>query len=165
MLICTTFAGGINPFQGLGALPSNQPANIMQKPARKNAKRIKDEDHSTPYQPPAIKESLTTATAPKAAAVYTDPAGLQITDDALPASRCAAPHKYNVVFDRMLPGQCVRCKTADVGKVAGALRKYIELKRKAAMVRTVMHYINPKTGTADAGFGRVWMMAAKGATA
>ena len=116
----------------LGALPLNQPKPTMKTPAKKI----------------------------KAPSQYTDLAALQITNDAMPASRCAPMHKYHAVFERMHFGQCVRCATEDVGKVSGAMRKYLEIKRKTALVRTVMRYTDPKTGVEDGGFGRVWMMAA-----
>jgi len=88
----------------------------------------------------------------KQAAVYAVPASLQIMDDPLPTSRAVPAHKYHSVFDLMKYGQCVRCTTADVGKVAGGLRKYLEIKNKPGQVRTMTQYTN------DAGHGRVWML-------
>lgn len=158
---CTTFARGVNPFQGLGALPSTQPEPAMQKPAKpsKVKTKIKDEDYSTPYKPPmepAASDSQQDApkviTQPRQPTAYIDPAGLEIKDDPLPAHRASHAYKYHQVFDRMKPGQCVRCTTADVGKVSGALRKYLELKGKKCQVRSVVRYAG------DEGYGRVWML-------
>lgn len=102
--------------------------------------------------PPTPATTMPTAKKPKQAAVYAIPASLQITDDPLPASRAAPVHKYHSVFDQMKYGQCVRCTTADVGKVAGGLRKYLEVKNKPGLVRTMTQYTN------DAGHGRVWLL-------
>ena len=152
---CTTFARGVNPFQGLGALPSTQPEPAMQKTAKpsKIKTKLKDEDYSTPYKPPMEPVEPAPATQPRQPTAYIDPAGLEIKDDPLPAHRASHAYKYHQVFDRMKPGQCVRCTTADVGKVSGALRKYLELKGKKCQVRSVVRYAG------DEGYGRVWMLA------
>jgi len=153
----TTFANGINPFQGLGAIPSTKPREIMQKPARKNATLIKDEDYSTPYKPPAVVSEQM-----KKKMIYIDPKDIQITDDELPASRCVPLNKYNNVFGKMRLGQSLRCTTENIGKVSNAMRKYVELNgmKKKAVVRTVTKYTDPKTKIEDVGYGRVWMLAA-----
>jgi len=101
---------------------------------------------------PTQATNMPTAKKPKQAAVYAILASLQITDDPIPASRTAPVHKYHSVFDQMKYGQCVRCTTEDVGKVAGGLRKYMELKNKQGRVRTMTQYTN------DAGHGRVWLL-------
>lgn len=121
----TTFAMGINPFERPKVKPVKPVKPTMTKPAPKQ---------------------------PKKEGVFTDPASLQITNDALPAQRTLPQHKYNPVFERMKYGQCVRCATGDVGKVSGAMRKFVETKGKQAQVRTVTRY------PGDEGYGRVWMI-------
>jgi len=154
MTPCTTLVRGITHLGD--PMPGYQPKR--NKTDMKN-QRLIDEDYSKPHQPTTLAMVLKK---PKKESVYINPDDLQITDDALPASRCAPLHKYHQTFERMHVGQSVRCTTDDVGKVAGAMRKYIEIKGmdKTAMVRTVTRYTDPKTKIADAGYGRVWMMAA-----
>jgi len=127
MTVKTTFARGINPFQGPAPIPPT-PKPAMQKPSEPKTK-------------------------PRSETIYIDVAGLEIKNDPLPPNRALPMHKYHPVFDRMKVGQCVRCLTKDVGKVSGALRKYMEIKRKPGQVRTTTTYPN------DAGYGRVWMLA------
>jgi hypothetical protein len=157
MTPCTTLVQGI---AHLGdPMPGYQPKR--SKTEMKN-QRLKDEDYSKPHQPCTLEVVLKR---PKKESDYIDPNDLQITDDALPASRCAPLHKYHATFERMNVGQSLRCTTGNVGKVAGAMRKYIEIKglTKTAMVRTVMRYTDPKTKIEDVGHGRVWMTAAPAA--
>lgn len=153
MTPCTTLV------QGIAHLGDPMPGQTLKRSKTDMTKpRIKDEDYSKPYQPTTLVSMLKK---PKKESVYINPDDLQITDDALPASRCAPLHKYHQTFERMRVGQSVRCATGDVGKVAGAMRKYIEVKSiKATAVRTVMRYTDPKTKIEDVGYGRVWMVAA-----
>ena len=87
----------------------------------------------------------------KKQSVFTDPESLKITSDPLPKTRVQL-NKYHPIFDKMKPGQCVRCVTGDVGKVGNALRAYINVKGVKGSVRSVLRYPD------DDGFGRVWMM-------
>jgi hypothetical protein len=63
----TTFANGINPFAGLGAMPKastpTKPKPIMQKPAKPTKTKRVTEDYSTPYKPPVLPDAEV-ATAP-----------------------------------------------------------------------------------------------------
>lgn len=150
---CTTLAQGI---QHLGdPTPKTAKTTAMQIPAKKSKKQIKDENHATDYKPPMdtpVQQQDAQEKRPKQASVYAIPSSMQITDDPLPASRASPVHKYHSVFDQMKYGQSVRCTTADVGKVAGGLRKYLEVKSKRGLVRTMTNY------TGDAGHGRVWLL-------
>lgn len=101
---------------------------------------------------PTENTTMTKPKKPKQPSVYAIPSSLQITDDPIPASRTAPVHKYHSVFDQMKYGQCVRCTTADVGKVAGGLRKYLEVKNRQGLVRTTTQYAD------DTGYGRVWLL-------
>jgi hypothetical protein len=162
MTIQTTFANGYNPFQGQGARPAittttTEPAmQTPAKPARKNAKRLKDEDYSTPYKPPMPAPEVRSM--PKPAPVvqkglrYIDPAKLQIVDDVIPQHRAAPEFKYHATFDRLNPGQAVRCPTTDVSKVAHAMRKWLKVKKQTAMVRSMLNF------EGDTGYGRVWLL-------
>jgi len=89
---------------------------------------------------------------PKQESVFTDPDELQITNDPIPVSRCVPVHKYHDKFSQMKIGQCIRCTSKEVGKVAGALRKFVEIKGSKCDIKTMMRYEN------DQGYGRVWLM-------
>ena len=82
--------------------------------------------------------------------VYMNPQELKISDDEMPAGRVSIANKYEPIFGKMKYGQCVICQPVDVGKVAGAMRKYLS-KGKGGKVRTVRHYPFDR-------LGRVWMM-------
>ena len=88
---------------------------------------------------------------PKKQPVFTDPETLKITSDPLPKARVQV-NKYHSIFQKMKPGQCIRCATDDVGKIGNALRSYIEKKAIKGSVKSVLRYPN------DDGFGRVWLM-------
>jgi hypothetical protein len=162
---CTTFVNGTSPFARLGAMPS-QPEPAMQKPTKAEKTKRVIEDYSTPYkppepdaspvQPPKLAAIAAATKKPNAPAAFIDPNSLQITDDPMPAGRAAPVNKYFATFDLMKFGQAVRCATGDVGKVSGALRKYITVKNKKATIKTMSRY------DGDAGYGRVWMLAAHG---
>lgn len=141
----TTFANNINPFDRLGKL-TDQPKPAMEKPAK--TKRI-DERYS---QAAAPAPAAPVAPESKKAVAYITPDELSITDDALPARRALPKHKYHAVFAGMKMGQSVRCPTSSVGKVSGAMRKYVELKGLKAHVKSVIRFDD------DTGYGRVWLL-------
>lgn len=150
---CTTFAGGINPFQGLGALPSTQAKHIMSipaKPARKNAKRVaKDEDYSTPWQPPKVV----------GVQHHVDMVDFVICNDPLPKGRpLVKGGKYDDLFQQLGRGQAIKCPPGSVAAVQHSLRKWIRVQRVPnVMVKTCKNYGD--------GLGRVWLLAAPGAAA
>jgi hypothetical protein len=82
-----------------------------------------------------------------------NPELLTICDDPLPAHRASLGNKYAPILRQLKPGQAIKCATADVGRVCGALRKWIdEHGPKGASVRSCRDYGD--------GLGRVWLMAA-----
>ena len=170
----TTFVGGNNPFTGLGARPVptlqlDPPAmQIPAKPARKNAKRLKDEDYGTPYQPPALEAILhqvqAKASAPKVASDtpkvaspqrHIDTAEFVICNDPLPASRSIGPGKYDVLFVKLGRGQAIKCPPDAVASTQHALRKWVKEQRvTGVLIKTCKDYGD--------GFGRVWLLAEPG---
>lgn len=176
----TTFAGGNNPFTGLGARPVptlQLDPPTMQKPARKNAKiRIKDEDYSTPYKPPmeaidrsvmrkdapvaVVNESLTTEAAPKVASPqrHIDHTGFVICDDPLPTGRPLGMGKYDDLFQQLGRGQAIKCPPEAVASVQHALRKWVKAQNVTqVLIKTCKDYGD--------GLGRVWLLAEPGAKA
>ena len=85
--------------------------------------------------------------------VYVNTEELEIRDDPLPIGRVCAEHKYHPVFDKMKPGQSIRCTTKDVQKVSCAMRKYLAGKGNKYKTQSTSAYLG------DAGYGRVWMLA------
>lgn len=83
----------------------------------------------------------------------TNPDTLEICDDPLPSHRASAGNKYEPTLKKLKLGQAIKCLPAEVGRVAGAMRKYIENNKIQANVRTIKDYGD--------GFGRVWMLAAE----
>lgn len=83
----------------------------------------------------------------------TNPDALEICNDPLPAGRASSGKKYDATFSALKPGQAIKCTPADVGRVAGALRKWLEQKgSKTDTVRTIKDYGDGK--------GRVWLLKA-----
>ena len=173
---CTTFANGINPFAAGNAAHAllnhpteDAPMPIPAKPARKNAKRLKDEDYSTAYKPPMIKPEdcdnegcgeliepapKVATSAPELATKirYVDATNLVICDDPLPLGRSIVEGKYDEKFKAMKIGQAVKCLPAAVGLTQNAMRKFIKVRGlKGVVVRTCKDYGD--------GLGRVWMLA------
>ena len=93
---------------------------------------------------------------PKKTPEYVDPSGLEIGDDPVPVER-ASTQKYEAVFSRLTPGQCIKAKGEDVGKIANSLRKWAKEHRVGMMVKTISRYPGDKSG-----LGRVWLLAAAG---
>lgn len=83
----------------------------------------------------------------------TDPSTLSICNDPIPGHRASVAGKYEELLKSMKPGQAIKCTPAQVGSVAGAMRKYIENNNMAAMVKTIRNYGN--------GNARVWMLDAE----
>jgi hypothetical protein len=81
----------------------------------------------------------------------TDPATLTICNDPLPAGRASPEPKYNAKFQELKIGQAVKCKPEEVGRIAGALKKWVSEQPGGGMVRSIKHY--PKDG-----LGRVWWL-------
>lgn len=81
----------------------------------------------------------------------TDPSTLEICNDPIPTHRASCGNKYAELLKKLKPGQCIKCRPEEVGRVQGAMRKYIEANKIDATVRTIKNYGDGK--------GRVWMMA------
>lgn len=86
----------------------------------------------------------------KQAAKLTDPSTLTICNDALPVGRASPGFKYAPLFSAMKVGQCVKCQPDEVGRIAGALKKWIEMQGGRGMVRSSKDYGD--------GQGRVWWL-------
>ena len=144
-------------------------AITKQIPAKK-AKPAAAEDHSTAYKPKTILADalkpeqspepapelvpvrpVTAATGRKPAA-YTNLDLLEICDDPLIGVRALPDLKYQAVFEKLKPGQCIKCAPADVGKISGGLRKYFERNNIKDQVKTTSSYETD-------GLGRVWWVA------
>lgn len=82
---------------------------------------------------------------------YADPTNMKITSDALPIRRTMPENKYEPLFKKMEYGQCIVCEPEDVGKVCGAMRKYLSTLPAGGSVKSVLRYPSDKKG-------RVWMM-------
>lgn len=81
----------------------------------------------------------------------TDPNTLVICNDPIPTHRASPGNKYTETLKAMKMGQCIKCKPEEVGRVQGAMRKYVEVNKINATVRTMKDFGD--------GMGRVWMMA------
>ena len=81
----------------------------------------------------------------------TDPKTLVICDDPLPTHRASCGNKYEPTIKAMKVGQAIKCLPSEVGRVAGAMRKFIKTNNMAATVKTIKDYGDGK--------GRVWMVA------
>jgi hypothetical protein len=124
--------------------------------------RDRNADGEYIYQPgPALPkagvdiDAIHTKRPKRQVATPTDVGALEIRDDPLPASRCMAPNKYHAAFATLRHGQCVRCESGAVGRVSGALRKFIEVKQITGQIKSVKSY------PGDELFGRVWLLDAK----
>lgn len=89
-------------------------------------------------------------TRPKKAPVLVNVEELVIASDPLPTGRASPQHKYEAKFKAMKVGQNIVCKPDEVGKIGGAMRKYITTNKIKA--RVVTQHISPEDGK-----GRVWM--------
>lgn len=77
----------------------------------------------------------------------------EIDETPYPATRIVTS-KYNETFASMRPGQCIKTEPKNVGKIAGAMRKWIDNKGRFDVVVRIVSKM-------DDGFGRVYMMPAK----
>lgn len=79
---------------------------------------------------------------------------ITIGDDEFPNRRVLPEGKYAHLFNRMKPGQCLKCEPKEALALASALRKWLEKHSKTDRfeVRTISNF--PKDGR-----GRVWLLA------
>lgn len=80
----------------------------------------------------------------------TDPATLTICNDPLPAGRASPEPKYAAKFRELKIGQALKCKPEEVGRIAGALKKWVSEQPGGGMVRSIKNYGD--------GMGRVWWL-------
>lgn len=89
----------------------------------------------------------------KKPAKLTDPATLEICNDPVPMCRASSGNKYEAKLKALKLGQAIKCAPGEIGRVSGAMRKFIEVKKLDAVVRSMKDYGDGK--------GRVWMLAKK----
>lgn len=82
-----------------------------------------------------------------------DPSALVICDDPLPAGRASPGAKYVPLFVKLKPGQAVKCKPEEVGRVSDAMRKWIDQNNLPYVTRLQARYHSD-------GAGRVWLLPA-----
>ena len=83
----------------------------------------------------------------------TDPSTLVICDDPLPTHRAVYGNKYAPIFKTMKLGQAIKCTPSEVGPIALALRKFVEVNKLKAKIASTKDYGD--------GMGRVWLIAEK----
>ncbi len=109
------------------------------------------------YTTPTHTESTAKKTgAAKVPPSYTNPAALEITNDPLPAGRASSGNKYAGLLAKLKPGQCIKCSTAETGRISNAMRKHLRLAGETFAVRSIKDYGD--------GMGRVWWLAGNDAS-
>lgn len=81
----------------------------------------------------------------------TDPATIEICNDPIPSHRASCGNKYEAILSALKVGQCIKCQPAEVGRMSGALRKWVQDKKIKGAVRSMKDYGDGK--------GRVWLVA------
>lgn len=84
----------------------------------------------------------------------TDPATITICDDQIPSHRASCGNKYEPILSKLKIGQAIKCEPNEVGRMGGALRKWIVDKNIKGTVRSMRDYGDGK--------GRVWLVALPG---
>lgn len=100
-----------------------------------------------------VRDKAAAKSADKPATAETDLDSLVICDDPLPKSRANPGNKYAPIFAQLNVGQCLKCKTEDVGRVGNAIRKWIENNQLPYTFRVMRRYHSD-------GQGRVWLLSA-----
>ena len=124
----------------------NMTAQKVKIPARPAKTKPLPEDHSTPYKPPSPVSLVASHVMDK----------ITIVDDA-PIYKHSDPYRYHEIFDRLTVGKALRVPNADVSKVCGAMRKWINLRGREndVHVKSTLDYCNDKS------YGRIWLMPGK----
>ena len=81
----------------------------------------------------------------------TDPATIEICDDPIPSHRASCGNKYEAILSNLKVGQAIKCQPSEVGRMSGALRKWVAEKNIKGAVRSMKDYGDGK--------GRVWLIA------
>lgn len=79
---------------------------------------------------------------------------LEIVNDPLPAARAKIGLKYEAIFAKMKPGQAIKCKPEEAGKIGHALNTWLKRSGRPGIVKTCRRY-----ETDD--MGRVWLLEGK----
>jgi len=79
-----------------------------------------------------------------------NPDDIEITDEPVQKSRPVTGGKYQTLFQKLKPGQCLKVPPPHVGSIQNALRKYLKQNQIELPVRTVKNYGD--------GLGRVWLI-------
>lgn len=88
---------------------------------------------------------------PRPVSADIDPDKLEICNDAPMPSRARPGWKYGPVFDKLKPGQCIKCEPNQAPTLATALKKWVTDKKLPCIVRATSRYSDGK--------GRVWLLA------
>lgn len=78
---------------------------------------------------------------------------LAISDDEFTGQRSSPEGKYDTIFAKMKPGQCLKCEPTESQRLAQALRNWIENRKLGAKyeVRSMQKYHTDQRG-------RVWLL-------
>lgn len=84
---------------------------------------------------------------------FIDPDMLAISDDEFTGQRSSPEGKYDTIFVKMKPGQCLKCEPTESQRLAQALRNWIENRKLGAKyeVRSMQKYHTDQRG-------RVWLL-------
>lgn len=93
--------------------------------------------------------------APKAPMRFVDPDALSIANDPLPSARAKPGHKYDAMFSKLKPGQCLVCEGPDAGKIGHALTTWLKRNGKDGVIRSTKNYEGAVPGSKT---GRVWLI-------
>lgn len=82
---------------------------------------------------------------------HADPDTMEICNDPIPSYRAKPKGKYDEMFAKLKPGQCIKCKPDESQKLAHAMRGWAQDHAKTCVVRSISDYGD--------GMGRVWLIA------
>lgn len=75
---------------------------------------------------------------------------LVIENTPMPSQVRRSNNKYEPIFSKLKPGQCIRCEPSERNSIANALRKWVERKGLECTVRGI--------DRCEDGHGRVWLV-------
>lgn len=84
---------------------------------------------------------------------YIDTDMLQISDDEFTGRRSVPEGKYDAIFSKLKPGQCIKCESGESQTITNAMRKWLSNRKLTNLyeVRSMRKY-----GTDQRG--RVWLL-------
>jgi hypothetical protein len=81
-----------------------------------------------------------------------DPSTLKIANDPLPPTRTPPMSKYEEVFSKLKPGQCLICEPDHASRIRAALDKWLKNRMKTGFqTKAHSHYPTDRKG-------RVWLL-------